>query len=102
MGRRGLRRHHSNVGVVGQLLGPPARPFRQVALGHRLQPPGDLSDKVRTMPGANRLAKQLGVTLAELSGGHPFERRHLAINIKLHHKPLWFSSYVNHRYNETH
>lgn len=82
--RQWPRRHHPHFGVVGQFRRPATRSFAEVAFGHGLQPPSDLANQVCLVPGANRLAEQFRVPFAELSGGHPLERRDLAFNVDLH------------------
>ncbi len=72
---RGLRggRVEAQVGVVGQFGGAAAGAFGEVALGQRLQPPGDAFDQPGAVVGGGRLAEDLGVALAQLLGGQPLQ-----------------------------
>jgi hypothetical protein len=87
----GLRRHNPQLRAAGQLLGPPPRPFAQIAFDQGLELPGYLADQVRAVPRPRRFAEQLGVALAELPRGHLLKRSNLSLDVEFHVRPLWFS-----------
>jgi len=64
-----LRRHHANVGVIGQFGSTAARPLAEVALRVGLHAPRDLADEVSAVACARSVAVQLGVPLGQFAGG---------------------------------
>jgi len=79
-----LRGGGPQIGVVGQLLGPSTRPFRETAFRLGLQPPCDAFDQVVLVARAGRLAEGFEVLAAALRRRHPFQFGDLSANIHRH------------------
>jgi hypothetical protein len=65
------RRDRSQVGILCDLLRPPARPFGEISFGQRLQTPRNASEEMFPMPASRFFLKHLPILLAQTSQARP-------------------------------
>jgi hypothetical protein len=74
----------TRVGVAGQLGGASAGAFGQVALGQRLESPGDALDEPGAVAGVGGFAEQFGEALPQLAHAQTLQRRDLGDDVHFH------------------
>jgi hypothetical protein len=60
-----LRRDLPQIGILGDLLCPPARPLGEIALGQRLRLSGNPPEQMFPMPGSRFFPKHLPILFAQ-------------------------------------
>ena len=64
-GKEVSRRDHSQVGILRDLVRPPACPFGEISFGQGLQPPGDPPEQMFPVPASRFFLKHLPILLAQ-------------------------------------
>ena len=60
------RRDHSQVGILRDLVRPPASAFGEISFGQGLQPPGNPPEQMFPVPGSRFFLKHLLILLAQI------------------------------------